>query len=214
MATTLGMLRKRVLAPALNDVTFARRGFPVIPSDATGKLEAVPQSVVVGFEWAIEARNQWETERRLELVTPEHLGFAYEGATMACVVRDAMAGGRPKRTGALLRGPAAPHIFLAYIGIGFAMARLPRILWGKVLPDLPDNPYHPVMSWLAVDGYAFDRAYFDTRRWVDEQYVPPAYPWQGRPEYFRRAADQGVGRALWFIHGGNPAAAAAEPRLG
>jgi enediyne biosynthesis protein E2 len=61
------------------------------------------------------------------------------------------------------------------------------------------------MSWLAVDGYGFDRAYFDTRRWVDEQKLPSPYPWEGSPEYFLRAVDQGIGRALWFIQGGRPA---------
>jgi Protein of unknown function (DUF1702) len=121
---------------------------------------------------------------------------------MAAVVVDAMSGFRGTRTRDLLAGPGRPHLFLAYIGVGFAMARLPRPLWRKVLPDLDGVPYHPTMSWLAVDGYAFDRAYFDTRTWVGAQYVPPAYPWQGRPDYFPRAVDHGVGRALWFIHGG------------
>jgi hypothetical protein len=65
------------------------------------------------------------------------------------------------------------------------------------------------MSWFAVDGYGFDRAYFDTRRWVDEQHLAAPYPWENAPGYFPRAADQGVGRALWFIHGGRPGAVAA-----
>jgi hypothetical protein len=60
------------------------------------------------------------------------------------------------------------------------------------------------MTWLAVDGYGFDRAYFDTRTWVYGQRQVSRYPWQGTPDYFPRAADQGVGRALWFIHGANP----------
>ncbi len=65
------------------------------------------------------------------------------------------------------------------------------------------------MSWLAVDGYGFDRAYFDTDKWVTRQWRPPAYPWLGRADYFPRAVDQGIGRALWFIHGGRPADVAA-----
>ena len=32
------------------------------------------------------------------------------------------------------------------------------------MPDLTGSPYYPTMSWLAVDGYGFDLAYFDTRR--------------------------------------------------
>jgi hypothetical protein len=209
MSTLFGLLRKRMLAPSLASVGFAERGFPVTPTEATARLEAVPQAVVCGFEWAIEGAGLWELERRLALVEPEQRGFAYEGATMGYTVLDAMPGGGRDRTRELLEGPGKPHIFLTYIGIGFAMARLPRPLWKNILPELRDVPYHPIMSWLAVDGYGFDRAYFDTRRWVDEQAEPEPYPWAGHPEYFARAFDQGVGRALWFIHGGVPGAVAA-----
>jgi len=200
--TMLGALRRLVLTPALREVTFERRGFPAVRSPATSRLEAIPQSVVCGFEWGIDARDQWEVERRLSLIEPELRGFAYEGATMAFTVLDAMRAGRGTRTRDLLLGPGQPHIFLAYIGIGFAMARLPRPLWKRIVPDLTGTPYHPTMSWLAVDGYGFDLAYFHTGRWVDEQRVPAPYPFQGWPDYFTRAVDQGIGRALWFIHGG------------
>jgi hypothetical protein len=198
-----------MLTPSFARVTFSERGFPVTPSAATEQLEAIPQAVICGFEWGIDTHDQWELEHRLTLVRPEVLGFAYEGAAMACTVLDAMRGGRGRKTAELLSGPGRPHLFLAYIGIGFAMARLPRPLWRKVVPDLPGSPYHPTMSWLAVDGYGFDRAYFDTRHWVDEQREPKPYPWQGCPEYFPRAIDQGIGRALWFIHGARPAQVAA-----
>jgi hypothetical protein len=212
MSTVLGSLRRLVLAPSFADVSFAGRGFPVTPTEATRKLEAIPQSVVCGFEWGIETGRLWELERRLEMVDPELRGFAYEGATMAYTVRDAMAAGRGQRARELLRGPGQPHIFLTYIGIGFAMARLPRPLWRNVLPDLAGTPYHPTMSWLAVDGYGFDRAYFDTDKWVTRQWRPAPYPWLGRGDYFPRAVDQGVGRALWFIHGGQSADVAAAVR--
>jgi enediyne biosynthesis protein E2 len=212
MSTVRGALRGLVLSPGLAEVTFARRGFSVFPSATTERLESVPQAVICGFEWAIQARNQWEVERRLIMVDPELRGFAFEGATMAFTILDAM--GRGHRARDLLEGPGRPHIFLAYIGMGFAMARLPRPLWKKVLPDLENCEYHPTMSWLAVDGYGFDRAYFDTRRWVDGQHVPAPYAWEGSPDYFLRAVDQGIGRALWFICGASvPAVAAAVGRF-
>lgn len=214
MPTTLGSLRRLVLSPSLAAVSFAGRGFPAPSTAATRRLEAVPQSVVCGFEWGIDARDLWELERRLDLVEPEMRGFAYEGATMAATVLDGMRGGRGHRARDLLRGPGAPHLFLAYIGIGFAMSHLPRALWSRVVPDLDGSPYHPTMSWLAVDGYGFDQAYFHTRRWVDEQRPPRPYPWDGAPDYFPRVFDQGIGRALWFIHGGQvPQAAAAVGRF-
>ncbi|MFI5929086.1 DUF1702 family protein [Micromonospora sp. NPDC051543] len=199
MSSLVGALRRRILTPPLAEVSFAARRFPVEPSPATRRLEVIPRAVICGFEWGVEVSDLREIEERISLIDPEHVGFAYEGVTMAFTVRDAM--GRGRRTRELLLGPAAPHIFLTYIGIGFAMARLPRPTWRKVLPDLPDSAYHPTMSWLAVDGYGFDRAFFETERWVGRQERSAAYPWAGRPDYFHRAVDQGIGRALWFIHG-------------
>lgn len=204
MPAILGTLRRLVLTPKLRAVTFAERGFPAAGSPAAEHLEAVPQSVICGFEWGIEHRTLWDVERRLETVAPDLRGFAYEGAAMAFAVRDAMSGGRGRRTKELLEGPGLPHIYLTYIGIGFAMARLPRVLWRKIVPDLDGVPFFPTMSWLAVDGYGFDRAYFHTRRVVDEQEPFRPYPWAGDAGYFLRAADQGVGRALWFINGALP----------
>lgn len=203
MSSVFRALRRQILAPSLAGVSFAGRGFPPASELATATLEPVPRAVVCGFEWGMEADHLWELERRLDLVTVEQRGFAYEGAAMAYTIRDSMAGGRTTRTRELLLGPAQPHIFLTYIGIGFAMARLPRVLWKNIVPDLAGSPYYPTMTWLAVDGYGFDKAYFDTRRWVDDQRLPKPYPWQGSSEYFPRAFDQGVGRALWFIHGGD-----------
>ncbi len=203
MPTSLGSVRRLLLTPQLREVSFAKRGFPAVPSAATQRLEAIPQAVICGFEWGIDARDQWEVERRLGLVDAEFQGFAYEGVTMAFTILDVM--GRGHRTRDLLTGPGREHVFLAYIGMGFAMARLPRRLWKKVVPDLAGDPYYPTMSWLAVDGYGFDRAYFDTRRWVDEQKLPASYSWDGSPDYFLRAVDQGIGRALWFVHGAHAA---------
>jgi hypothetical protein len=214
MPTTLGSVRRRVFTPQFREVTFAKRGFPAAPSAATQRLEAIPQAVICGFEWGIDARDQWEVERRLDLVDVEQRGFAYEGVTMAFTILDAMGPGRGHRTRDLLKGPGSRHIFLAYIGMGFAMDHLPRPLWKKVIPDLTPDPYYPTMSWLAVDGYGFDLAYFHTQRWVDEQKVPAPYRWEGSPDYFLRAVDQGIGRALWFICGAHaPDVAAAAGRF-
>lgn len=198
----LGALRRLLMAPSLHDVSFAGRGFRVEPTPLTRALEAVPQAVVTGFEWGVEDRDLATTERRLSLVDPLHRGFAYEGAVMACAIRDAM-GPKRGRTAELLRGGGRPHIFLNYIGIGFALAKLPRPLWRKIVPDLTEPDLYPAMSWLCVDGYGFDRAYFDTRTWVDAQRLDTPYTWDGDATYWQRAFDQGVGRALWFIHGGH-----------
>ena len=201
MPSFFGALRRLVLAPSLHDVSFAGRGFPVNPTDATRRMEAVPKAVILGFEWGIDGGTLDDLVDRLDSVDPELRGFAYEGATMALTIKDTTPG---ERTKALLDGAGQQHLLLSYIGIGFAMARLPRPLWKKILPDLQPSLFHPTMSWLCVDGYGFDLAYFHTTKWVDEQREPEPYPWLGHPGYFNRAVDQGIGRALWFMHGGVP----------
>lgn len=196
-----GALGRLLLAPPLDHVGFDHLGLPGRDSPSARHLEKIPEAVVCGFEWGIGTRDLREVERRLAVVAPDLRGFACEGVTMAHTIRDVLLPGRSDRTRELMLGPALPHTFLSYIGIGFAMARLPRPLWRKVLPDLTGNPYHPTMSWLAVDGYGFDLAYFGSSRWIGQQRLPRPYPWEGHPEYFLRAFDQGVGRALWFVHG-------------
>ncbi|MDP9829680.1 DUF1702 family protein [Kineosporia succinea] len=202
MATVTGALRRQILAPALDEVGAVRRGFPLPPGTRPRPdLESVARAVICGFEWGIDGARLPELDLRVALVDPALQGFAYEGVTMALTILDRMPrGGDRVRT--LLTGDAGRHLFLAYIGIGFAMARLPRPLWKDVVPDLPASPFHPVMSWLAVDGYGFDRAFFETDRVVGRQRREPGYPWDGDAGYFQRVCDQGIGRALWFIHGG------------
>ncbi|MFE7132618.1 DUF1702 family protein [Streptomyces sp. NPDC057638] len=204
----LGALRRVLMAPSLDEVSFTGRAFSLDPTDRTRALEAIPQAVVTGFEWGIEDRDVATTERRLALVGPEHRGFAYEGATMACAIRDAT-GPRRHRVKTLLRGGGRDHIFLNYIGIGFAMAKLPRPLWRHLTPTLDtlDGPeFYPALRWLCVDGYGFDRAYFSTATWVDGQRRDTPYAFESHTRhtgYWQRAVDQGTGRALWFIHGGH-----------
>lgn len=214
MPTALGALRRLLLTPSMAEVTFARRGLLPAPVTVTRRLESIPQAVILGFEAGIEARNLQEIEWRLDLVDADLRGFAYEGATMALTITDQLRPRRRSRTRSLLLGPARPHVFLTYIGIGFAMARLPRRRWPKVLPDLTGSPYYPELSWLAVDGYGFDLAYFNPRRWVERQEQPRPYPWLGTADYFPRAVDQGIGRALWFLYGAQvPDVAAAVARF-
>lgn len=196
-----GALRLAV-APSITSVTARHLGFDEPDLPARAELDRIPQAVVVGFESALEQPGPHAVAARVGLLDEPLRGFGYEGAVMATTILDATAGG--SRTRALVEGPARPHYFLAYIGIGFALARLPRRLWSRALPDLDLDGYHPALSWLAVDGYGFDLAYFGRDRWGTAGARPRPWPFRGAPEYFGRAADQGVGRAVWFIEGGRP----------
>jgi hypothetical protein len=96
-----------------------------------------------------------------------------------------------------LAGPGKDHVYMVYVGMGWAMARLPRFRWSTI--NAPD----PLLRWLMLDGYGFHQAYFRTGRYVREQFRDPASPrWAG--PYASRAIDQGIGRALWFVGGTDP----------
>jgi hypothetical protein len=124
-------------------------------------------------------------------------GFAYEGATMGFAVRDGLPGGRGTNVARFLAGRADAHVYMAYVGVGWAMARLPRFRWSRL--HAPD----PLLRWLVLDGFGFHQAYFRTRQYVHEQYQEPRFPWpaDGPQWYVDRVIDQGIGRAMWFVGG-------------
>ena len=205
MTTTLGVLRRVVPAPTMNDITFAQRGFPVEPNSISRRIEGVPRAVLEGFQYGADHAGADEIARRLEWIDPEYRSLAYEGAIGALVLRDLLAGGRSQRAEEFVRGAAAPHAMLAYIGCGLVLARLPRSLWSRAIPRFDSDPLLPWLRWLAIDGYGFDKAYFDPKRWVFARAVPKPYSFEGAPDYFLPVFDQGVGRALWFVFGGDVA---------
>jgi hypothetical protein len=83
-----------------------------------------------------------------------------------------------------------------HLGVGWAMARLPESSWPGIVPD------HPLLRWMALDGYGLQRAYGRTREYVVEHSVQPSFPtWPGSADLANQVVDQGVGRALWFISG-------------
>lgn len=161
-------------------------------------LEKVGEMFLTGYAYAMEARTPAEAEERLEQLPTRFKGFAYEGAGMAFALLDALpfGGGKVKD---FLAGRGDAHNYIVYVGVGWAMARLPRFLWSRLwAPD-------PLLRWLVLDGYGFHQAYFKTQKYVHEQYVDPAFPWPADARsYANNAIDQGIGRAMWFIGGTDP----------
>ncbi|WP_262391531.1 DUF1702 family protein [Nocardiopsis sp. CNR-923] len=79
------------------------------------------------------------------------------------------------------------------------MARLPRPLWPGT------GHLDPVLRWLVHDGYGFHQAYFHTGTHVHRRVRDGrAARYTGDGPYALRAADQGMGRALWFVGGTDP----------
>ncbi|WP_248965409.1 DUF1702 family protein [Sphaerisporangium perillae] len=197
MASLLRSLRRRIITPDVSETRLATRGFQVKSPEARDLLETVGETFLTGYAYAAEARTPAEAEERLEQIPRRFRGFAYEGAGMAFAILDATPLSIGPKVAGCLAGRGDGQIYLIYVGIGWAMARLPRMLWSKI--HAPD----PLLRWLALDGYGFHQAYFRTEQYVHGQYQDPRFPWPagGPPGYANRVIDQGIGRAMWFVGG-------------
>ncbi len=173
------------------EVTFSRREFPGQFSAARPHLEGVAQTFLRGYNSALHESSPEGLAPRLDTFDSESRGFAYEGAAMALALLDVLTPWRRDRVAAFLKGRAARHIYMVHAGIGMAHARL-RMPVRRLLRRLD-----PLLRWLAVDGYGFHEGFFHWHRAFERQVVP-----RRRTGYSARAFDQGLGRSLWFVHGG------------
>jgi enediyne biosynthesis protein E3 len=196
----LRSVRRRILTPDDSETELSVRKFHVKDEPARELLETVGRTFLRGYAYAAECREPAEAEERLEDLPVRFRGFGYEGAAMAFAVRDGLPLGRHDHIARFLRGHGKDHVYMVYVGVGWAMARLPRVRWPVV------NVTDPLLRWLVLDGYGFHQAYFKTERYVHRQYREPAFPWpaEGPRWYADRAIDQGIGRAMWFVGGTDP----------
>jgi hypothetical protein len=195
METNLaGRLRCRIFLPNQSEVTFERRGFTASDKTRQANLEKVGTKFLEGFEYGMAGLSLAAIESSLETVEPAFRGFAYEGCTMALAVRDGIRPYGQHWVRDLLASRGANHIYMAYIGVGWAMARLPKLRRNAVAP------HDPLLRWLALDGLGFHQAYFSTQQYVWNQRQDRIPGWEPAA-YASRAFDQGMGRALWFING-------------
>ncbi|NEA33575.1 DUF1702 family protein [Streptomyces sp. SID13031] len=193
----LRALRRKIMTPNRSATSLEVRGFHVKNPEARKLLESVGGTFLDGFGFAAEARVPAAAEPSLAAVPTRFRGFAHEGAAMAFAIRDGLRPGGGRNVERFLAGAGANHVYMAYVGVGWAMARLPRIRWSTL--HAPD----PLLRWLVLDGYGFHQAYFRTERYVYDLYEDASVPWRGATarDYGSRATDQGIGRALWFIGG-------------
>ncbi len=189
--------RRRILTPGMSATRLDVRGFHVKNGQARDRLETIGKSFLTGYGYAAEAATIGEVERNLETVPAAFRGFAYEGAGMGFAVREGLPIGGRGLVARFLEGRADAHIYMVYVGVGWAMARLPRFRWSTLYA--PDR----LLRWLVLDGYGFHQAYFKTSKYVQAQHQEERFPWpaDGFRWYANRVIDQGLGRAMWFVGG-------------
>ena len=197
MASGLRALRRRILTPNVSATTMETRGFHIKNAASKELLETVGRTFLTGYGYAVEAHAPTDAEEYLEEIPVRFRGFAYEGAAMGATMLDAMPGSSGRRFTGMLAGRAAQHVYMAYVGAGWAMARLPKFRWSRI--SAPD----PLLRWLVLDGYGFHQAYFHTAKYVHGQFTDSSFSWppDGPGWYASRVIDQGIGRAMWFVGG-------------
>ncbi|WP_170210535.1 DUF1702 family protein [Saccharopolyspora antimicrobica] len=195
-------LRRRLLTPAMSETKVSVRGFHEKTPEGTELLETVGRMFLTGYGYAAESRRPLDAEAQLEALPVRFRGFAYEGAAMGFAVRDGLPLGSRRSVAEFLTGRAGSHSYMVYVGVGWALARLPRFRWPAVTANVPDD----LLRGLVLDGYGFHQAYFHPDKYVHGQYREPSFPW---PADIGQAGideiiDQGIGRAMWFVGGADP----------
>ncbi|MGW0193607.1 DUF1702 family protein [Nonomuraea sp. NPDC003201] len=181
-----GLRRFLVKDPLESDL--GRRRFRLRGGASRAVFTDAESAYVFGFN-AVMSR---EIEK-VEDISAEQRPFGYEGAAAACTVLDLLTLTRGRRLHELLTGPAQHHRHAAYVGAGrgYALLRL-RPLWGA-------RRAHPLLRWLAVDGFGFQWSLARADRMVGERTMP---------DLLTRAHcavfDQGLGRLLWYHDSASP----------
>jgi hypothetical protein len=153
-------------------------------------LEQIGVSFLRGYQLALATKDSRELVSQLDLLDAETVGFSYEGAAMGLALLDLMTPWNKDRWLCFVQGGGAKHVYMAHVGLGWALARLQR--WRKGHPRLVD----PLLRWLAVDGYGFHEGYFHWPRFMRDRKLP-----ERLSGYSRRVFDQGLGRSFWFVNG-------------
>lgn len=195
MTIPLGKLLKPVfkVSPlAFQTMAGERYGYGGDLDETWPKFEPVARTLIESFYQTLDDPRFDNLVRRLEGVDIDLRGIGYEGAGMGLMLLDALLPFR-RRLPAFLEGPGERYGDLVCIGAGLVLPRAPgdlRRYMGRV---------DPLLRWFLMDGFGFYEGFFSWRTSIDKHQVPSRVTGYGR-----RAYDQGLGRALWFITGATP----------
>lgn len=192
MNTLSVSLVRSVFGLSPQETSFERRGFRVGHPALRTHLERIGAAFISGYNAALEHTTASSLAAELDEMPPERRGFAFEGAAMALALLDVLTPWRRGRVQEFLRGPGDAHAYMVHVGVGWAWARLP------VNPARAAEKLDPLLRWLAFDGYGFHEAFFKF-----PAYLAGKAPPRGISGPAARVFDQGFGRGLWFVEGGD-----------
>jgi enediyne biosynthesis protein E3 len=193
----LTRLKSIVLSLPHKEASFSRRGFPGMASPSREHLEAILHAFIDGYNLAVVESDTKELVRRLNSsMAPEFVGFAYEGTGLYFALMDLLIPGS-YRLEAFTHSAGASHDYIAMVGAGFAISRIPLALhrlesYQKRLDEFT--------SFCLADGYGFHEGFFQWKSFVDGRKPAPA----SLNLQNRRLYDSGVARAMWWVYGADP----------
>jgi hypothetical protein len=171
------------------EASFAIRGFHEAQPATRHHLERIGENFVDGYNAGLVWDDAGALFLRVRRAEADVRGFVAEGITMGVAVADALTL-RPRRLAKWLAVSDGQFTYLTHVGTGWALARVP--FWRTFILSGLD----PVHRWLAFDGCGFHDTYFFFRR--------ICAGWKRmRHGYESFAYHQGIGRALWFVGGGD-----------
>jgi hypothetical protein len=192
------VLTERVFGLSPRAVSFAERGFDCADATVRASLEQVLRVFVAGYNVALRGRDYTLVSEQLaNEFDPHHVGFAFEGAGMCYALFDLLTPWTRSRLRAFTDAAAQKHDYIATVGAGFAVARIP---WGRRLLDRYLQSLEPAVAWCVIDGYGFHQGIFHREWFTVECREPPA----ALPPYAQKLFDAGVGRSFWWTQGASP----------
>ena len=194
----LGKLKHSLFGISPEEATVAKREFQVDHPQIQKHLETIGQTFLKGYHAAIEDPRPECLIPCLETVADEWRGFAYEGAAMGLALLDGLTPWQRNRLPQFLADAGDKHVYMAYVGLGWALARLPWGVGGYIEKLEQEKGQFPdrLLGWLALDGYGFHQGYFYWPQYVEKTAQP-----KNLSGYADRVFNQGLGRSLWFVCG-------------
>jgi len=154
-------LKSLVLSFSHKEASFTRQGFPSVNSPSRPHLETILHAFIDGYNLTLAEPDEKELVRRLSAsISPEFVGFAYEGVGLHFAMLDLMIPGS-SRLEAFTHAAGAHHDYITMVGAGFAIARMPL---GVRRMESYQRRLDELTAFCLADGYGFHDGFF--KWWV------------------------------------------------
>jgi len=191
-------LKRNLFTITPEEASFQRREFECDDERVRLHLEEVLRVFISGYNLTLRIPDHEQLVKRFETDFDKHqIGFAMEGAGMCCALFDLVAPRRTSRLREFTEAEGRDHDYIATVGAGLAVARLP---YGLRVMDRYTKRLDPMLAWCVIDGYGFHQGIFHHPLFVKECKDPPP----SLAGYARLLFDSGLGRSLWWVMGASP----------